>query len=91
MKPFVKKLLWVLLIPLGIALLMMISGEEGMIGAGLMLMAVAAGYVVVGVIMLIVSKESEEMAKALLLSAGIILLVGLSTCGLILSNLGGMH
>ena len=87
MKPFVRKLLWALGVPLGIALLMVLSGEEGIIGAGLMLLAVTGVYVVIGAIMLIVSKQSEEMAKALLLSAGIMLLVGLSTCGLILSGM----
>ncbi|NSL89964.1 hypothetical protein [Chitinophaga solisilvae] len=85
MSTFVRKLLWALLVPLGIALIAVLSGDEGIIGAGLLLMFVVPAYVVVGVILLIV--KHEEIGKALLLSAGIMLLVGLSTCGLILASM----
>ncbi|RBL93968.1 hypothetical protein [Chitinophaga flava] len=93
MKPFTRKLLWTLLTPLGIALLMAISGSDGIMGAGLLLLFVTPMYLLVGLVLVMFSDSGVETGKALLLSSGIILLVGLSTCGLIVSNLrlGGMH
>lgn len=87
MKPFVQKLLWMLGIPLSIALVMALSGDEGIVGAGLLLLLVVPSYLVVGGILAIFSKANAEAGKALVLAAGIVLLVGLSTCGMILNGL----
>ncbi|WP_343744812.1 hypothetical protein [Chitinophaga sp.] len=87
MKPFVQKLLWMLGVPLSIALVMALSGDEGILGAGLLLMFVVAAYFVVGVLLAVFSRPNAEAGKALVLAAGIIMLVGLSTCGLILAGL----
>ncbi|HVI45198.1 MAG TPA: hypothetical protein VM802_10010 [Chitinophaga sp.] len=91
MKPFFKKLLWILGAPLVIALLMCLSSSEGILGAGLLLLFVSGTYGVIGIILLF-TKEADT-GKAMLLSAGIILLVGFSVCGIILSGLklNNMH
>jgi hypothetical protein len=85
MNKFFKDVLLFTLIPLGIFLLMCITGDEGIIAAGLIAMLVVGGYFVVGLGMVIADKN--HIGKVLLLSSGIILLVGLSTCGIILSGL----
>ncbi|MEI3801921.1 MULTISPECIES: hypothetical protein [Chitinophaga] len=85
MNKFFKDVLLFTLIPLGIFLVMCIAGDEGIIAAGLIAMFLVAAYFVIGLILVIVNKN--HMGKVLLLSSGIILLVGLSTCGLILSGL----
>ncbi|MBC9910411.1 hypothetical protein [Chitinophaga varians] len=87
MKPFVQKLLWLLGIPLSIALVMAITGDEGIVGAGLLLLLVVPSYLVVGCILAIFSKAGAEAGKAMVLAAGIIMVVGLSTCGLIMAGL----
>ncbi|WP_291912090.1 hypothetical protein [Chitinophaga sp. CB10] len=91
MSEFLKKTLYLTLAPLGLALLICMVDAVAVLFAGMLLAAVVAGYALVGVIMIITG--GEETGKALLLSAGIILLVGLSTCGLIISHLKlrGMH
>ncbi|SHL64710.1 hypothetical protein SAMN05444266_104270 [Chitinophaga jiangningensis] len=91
MNEFLKKTLYYSLIPLGLALLICITGDMAILFAGMMLLFVVGGYFLAGLIMILTGRE--QTGKALLLSCGIILLVGLSTCGIILSNLklGGMH
>lgn len=85
MNEFFKKVLLFTLIPLGIFLLMCVTSDEGMIMAGLLALAVVGGYFIIGLILIIANKNL--IGKAMLLSSGIILLIGLSTCGIILSGL----
>ncbi|MEZ2446270.1 thiol:disulfide interchange protein [Chitinophaga sp. W3I9] len=85
MNKFFKDVLLFTLIPLGIFLLMCVAGDEGIIAAGLIAMFLVGGYFIIGLILIIANKN--HIGKVLLLSSGIILLVGLSTCGIILSGL----
>lgn len=87
MKPFVKKLLWVLFTPIVIALLALVTARDGMEIALSLLCFVVPAYLVVGLILLLVSGPAAETGKALMLASGIILLVGLSTCGLMLATM----
>ncbi|NML35661.1 hypothetical protein HHL17_00500 [Chitinophaga sp. G-6-1-13] len=87
MKPFVQKLLWMLGVPLSIALVLAVSGDEGILSAGLLLLFVVPAYLVIGVLLAIFSREGAEAGKAMVLAAGIIMMVGLSTCGLIIAGL----
>lgn len=91
MSEFFKLVLYTTLFP-GIPLLLLaVSSDEGIMMSGIFAMIVVAIYVLVAIVLLIMGKT--QWGKVLFLSAGIILLVGLSTCGLILANLnlGGMH
>lgn len=85
MNDFFKSVLLFTLVPLGIFLLMCVTSDDGMIMAGLLALAVVAGYFIVGLILIIANKNL--VGKAMLLSSGIILLVGLSMCGLALSGI----
>ncbi len=85
MNEFFKSVLLFTLIPLGIFLLMCVTSDEGMIMAGLLALAVVGGYFIIGLILIIANKNL--VGKAMLLSSGIILLVGLSMCGLALSGI----
>jgi len=84
MSEFFKLVLYVTLFP-GIPLLALaISSDEGIMMSGIFAMIVVAIYVLVAIVMMIMGKT--QWGKVLFLSAGIILLVGLSTCGLILAS-----
>lgn len=84
MSEFFKLVLYATLLP-GIPLLMLAaSSDEGIMLSGIFAMVVVAIYVLVAIVMLIMDKT--QWGKVLFLSAGIILLVGLSTCGLILAS-----
>lgn len=72
-------------IPLLLFLILCFNGEDGILGAGVLMLIVSGAYVLIGLILLLT--ESKHIGKVLLLSAGIILLVGFSTCGLILSGM----
>jgi hypothetical protein len=72
------------LIPLGIFLLFCLSGDSGILIAGILTLLVVGLYFLVGIILLLT--DHAGMGKAMLLSAGIVLLVGLSTCGMIMSG-----
>lgn len=85
MKPFVSKLLWLLGVPLILGLAMMLGGEEGIISAGLMLIILTPVYLVIGCLLAIFSKTYAEFGKAMVLAAGVMLVVGLSTCGIMLA------
>ncbi|HEY8956824.1 hypothetical protein [Chitinophaga sp.] len=85
MNEFFKNVLLFTLIPLGIFLLMCVTSDEGMLMAGLLALAVVAGYFIIGLILIIANKNL--VGKAMLLSSGIILLVGLSICGIALSGI----
>nr|WP_295872688.1 hypothetical protein [uncultured Chitinophaga sp.] len=87
MKPFVSKLLWLLGVPLVLGLAMLAGGEEGLMSAGLMLMFLMPAYLVIGCLLAIFSKANAETGKAMVLAAGVILVVGLSTCGIILASM----
>lgn len=75
-------------VPLVILLLICLSGGEAILGAGVLMLLVAGAYFLVGLVMLITS--NTHMGKVLLLCSGIILLVGFSTCGLIMAGMGGV-
>lgn len=85
MNKFFRDVLLFTLIPLGIFLLMCATGDDGIVMAGLLAMALVGGYFILGLILIIANKN--QVGKAMLLSSGIILLIGLSTCGIILSGL----
>ncbi|SKA22684.1 hypothetical protein SAMN04488128_1021735 [Chitinophaga eiseniae] len=87
MKPFVSKLLWLLGVPLVLGLAMLAGGEEGIMSAGLMLMFLMPAYLVIGCLLAIFSREYAETGKALVLASGVMLVVGLSTCGIILASM----
>ncbi|MBO9732921.1 MAG: hypothetical protein J7623_30030 [Chitinophaga sp.] len=76
-------------VPLGILLMICLAGGEAIIGAGILMLLVAGAYFIIGLVMLIAS--NTHMGKVLLLCSGIILLVGFSTCGLIMSGMSGMR
>lgn len=80
-----KDLLKATLIPLGLMLLMCITGDGGILVAGIAVLLCAGAYVLAGIVFLLTDKT--HWGKVLLLSAGIILLVGFSTCGLIMSGM----
>jgi len=80
-----KEVLLYSLIPLIILLMICISDNEGILIAGIIMLLVAGIYGLIGII-LIIAKQ-EHIGKVLLLSAGIILLVGFSTCGLMMNGL----
>jgi len=80
-----KEVLLYTLIPLGISLFMCLSGGEGIIGAGIAMLLVVGAYFIVGLGMVIADRA--HLGKVLLLSSGIILLVGLSTCGMIMNGM----
>lgn len=80
-----KEVLLYTLIPLGIFLLMCLTGDEGILGAGIVMLLVVGAYFILGLIMLIADRT--HLGKVLLLSSGIILLVGLSTCGMIMNGM----
>ncbi|HWV64445.1 hypothetical protein [Chitinophaga sp.] len=85
MNEFFRNVLLFTLIPLGIFLLMCVTGDEGILMAGILAMVLVGAYFIIGLILIIANKN--QVGKAMLLSSGIILLVGLSTCGIILSGL----
>jgi hypothetical protein len=80
-----KDLLLVTLIPMGIFLLVCITGDEGIILAGILSILLVVAYFIIGLILLL--QKNDHWGKVLLLSAGIVLLVGLSTCGVMLNGL----
>jgi hypothetical protein len=85
MSDFFRKVLYMILIP-GIPLLgICISGGEGILIAGLLGLALIGIYILVAIILLVMA--NSEWAKVLFLSAGIILLIGASTCGIIMGGL----
>jgi hypothetical protein len=88
MSKFLKDVLLFTGIPLLLFLVACMSGDEGIIGAGIMAMVLVGAYFLLGIIMIIANRP--HTGKVLLLSCGIILVVGLSTCGLILSGFS-MH
>jgi len=83
MSDFLKQTLYFSLIPIGIMLLLFMTGEGGPLVVPV-LFWVLGGYFVGGLISLATGRK--ETGKALLLSCGILFLIGLSTCGLILLN-----
>ena len=80
-----KDLLKATLIQVGRMMLMWITGDGGIIVAGIAVLLCAGAYVLAGIICLLTDKT--HWGKVLLLSAGIILLVGFSTCGLIMNGM----
>ncbi|PSL48773.1 hypothetical protein CLV51_101101 [Chitinophaga niastensis] len=80
-----KDLLLVTLIPLGVFLIACLSGSEGIIMAGILSMLLVGAYFITGLILLIL--KNNHWGKVLLLSAGIVLLVGLSTCGIMMNGM----
>ncbi|HEY9258195.1 hypothetical protein [Chitinophaga sp.] len=72
-------------IPLLLSLILCMTGESGMLAAGILVLLVSGAYFLIGLGLLLV--ENKHFSKVLLLSTGIILLVGFSTCGLILNGL----
>ena len=80
-----KDLLKATLIPLGLMLLMCITGDGVIIVAGIAVLLCAGAYVLAGIICLLTDKT--HWGKVLLLSAGIILLVGFPTCGLLMNGM----
>jgi hypothetical protein len=62
-----------------------LSGNEGILIAGILALLVAGIYGLVGIILIIA--RHEHIGKVLLLSAGIILLIGFSTCGLMMNGM----
>ncbi|TWF44178.1 hypothetical protein FHW36_10196 [Chitinophaga polysaccharea] len=80
-----KDLLIATLIPLGLMLVMCITGDEGILLAGIAMLLCAGAYVLIGIICLL--SANTHWGKVLMLSAGIILLVGFSTCGLIMNGM----
>ncbi|WP_142685668.1 hypothetical protein [Chitinophaga polysaccharea] len=84
MNEFFKNVLLFTLIPLAILLLMCMS-DEGIVMAGILALVLVGGYFIVGLILIIANKN--QIGKAMLLSSGIILLIGLSMCGIALSGI----
>ncbi|MET3874685.1 hypothetical protein [Chitinophaga sp. OAE865] len=84
MNEFFKNVLLFTLIPLAILLLMCMS-DEGIVIAGILALVLVGGYFIVGLILIIANKN--QIGKAMLLSSGIILLIGLSMCGIALSGI----
>lgn len=80
-----KEVLLYSLIPLAILLLVCLSGNEGILMAGMLMLLVAGIYGFAGIVLIIARKE--HVGKVLLLSAGIILLIGFSTCGLMMNGM----
>lgn len=85
MNKFLRDVLLFTGIPLFIFLLICLGGEDGIMAAGLLSLFLVGGYLFVGLILVIAGQS--HIGKVMLLSAGIILLVGLSTCGIIVSGL----
>ncbi|SEV99307.1 hypothetical protein [Chitinophaga arvensicola] len=80
-----KEVLLYTLIPLGIFLLICLTGDEGILGAGILLLLLVAVYFILGLVLLVAN--NAHLGKVLLLSSGIILLVGLSTCGMMMNGM----
>lgn len=72
-------------IPLLLLLIFCMTGDSGILAAGVLALIVSAAYFLIGLALLLT--ENKHFGKVLLLSTGIILLVGFSTCGLILNGL----
>ncbi|RFS19024.1 hypothetical protein DVR12_25835 [Chitinophaga silvatica] len=86
MSSFAKKVLIFILIPLGVLGLCSMFGRngEGFLTGLAFIGFLLIGYFFASVVMFIANRN--EIAKALLLATGIILLVGLSICGIILGG-----
>ncbi len=78
-KPFARKLLWTLLTPISISLVLASAVNKEM-GAGLLFLFVAPVYLVTGLILVMFSVSRNETGKVLLLSSGIIQLLGGAIC-----------
>ncbi|SHL64742.1 hypothetical protein SAMN05444266_104271 [Chitinophaga jiangningensis] len=86
MSEFLKKTLYFTLIPIGIVLLLLLTGGASGLEIGIsLLLLLLFGYFLGGLILLLIGRR--EIGKVLLLSCGIILLVGLSTCGILLMGM----
>jgi len=84
MSEFFKLVLYTTLFPGILLLALAVSGDEGIMMSGIFAMIVVGIYVLIATVLMIIGKT--QWGKVLFLSAGIILLVGLSTCGLILAS-----
>ena len=85
MNKFFRDVLLFTGIPLFILLLFCLGGDEGIIGAMILALVLVGAYFILGLILIIVGQV--HTGKVMLLSSGIILLIGLSTCGIIASGM----
>ncbi len=85
MTRFWKLTLYMTGIPLGLGLLLCLGGSDGLASAGILGLALIPIYII-GSIVLAILKESEA-AKAMLLSLGLLALLGLSICGLMIASM----
>ena len=73
-------------IPLGLALLLcIVGGEDGLASAAIMGLALIPIYFAVMIVLAIMGKS--DAAKAMALSMGLMLLIGLSICGAVMSGM----
>ena len=84
MSKFSKQVLLFTLIPIGLIAIAGLTGEEGLLGGMVVAGFLLVAYFISAIVCFIVDRDTT--GKALLLSVGIILLVGLSVCGIILSS-----
>ncbi|RAJ72840.1 hypothetical protein CLV59_11443 [Chitinophaga dinghuensis] len=85
MNRFWKLTLYMAGIPLGLGLLLCIGGSDGLASAGILGLALIPIYII-GSIVLAIMGHTEE-AKAMILSLGLLLLLGLSICGLMIASM----
>ncbi|MBS0028731.1 hypothetical protein ACTJJ0_25055 [Chitinophaga sp. 22321] len=85
MSKFLRDVLLFTGIPLFILLLICLGGDEGILGAMILALVLVGAYFILGLILVIAGQS--HTGKVMLLSSGIILLIGLSTCGIIASGL----
>jgi|AraplaDrversion2_2_1032049.scaffolds.fasta_scaffold00579_33 hypothetical protein len=79
-----KKVLIAIGIPLGIMLLFL-AVPDGAILVGVLALLVPFVYLIAGVILIFTSRK--KLGQVLLISGGIIFLVGFSVCSIMLSNM----
>jgi hypothetical protein len=79
-----KKVLIAISIPLGIMLLFL-AVPDGVILVGVLALLVPFIYLIAGIILLFTSRK--KLGQVLLISGGIIFLVGFSVCSIMLSSM----
>jgi len=84
MNETINKVLIALGIPLGIMLLSLLIPDSRII-VGVLALLVSFVYLIGGILLLVI--ESKQLGQVLLISGGILFLVGSSICAIMFSNL----